>query len=541
MMKFEQRYRKNRPRLEKKQIKEGEITMAEEVIKIDLNSQYREKDNAWQKCVGSGHAFLAHRTDWCRYVKFLHDELGIQYVRFHGIFDDDMLTVQSLADFIPLPGADKIKEYSFRQIGNVYDNVLSTGMKPFVELSFMPSKLASGKRFGLHYRNNITPPRDYNEWADYISSFIRFLINRYGKDEVETWYFEVWNEPDLSVFFTKKQKDYFKLYKYTVKAIKSVDEKIQVGGPSTSAGKWLKDFIDFTESENLPCDFISTHQYPGDGFGNTFHISDVFTRYLKIIKQAAAKGKDVSETITNLFFRPEDTGLAPRGIMTQAVKRSRNIVGNRPLFYTEWNCLSVFGAPAQDEKYSAAFAMKTLMDMNHETDCFSFWCCNDLFEEIMFVNKPFHGGFGLLTNLGIPKPVFWALKLIADSYSKRLDLSGNTDEEVEYAVFNDGDKYQVFIYAQTMDYRERKNYSLDIELNRVFQSGQIIRIDDNHCNPKEIWKSMGSPMDPTKQQEETIKELSKPVKEELSLSQKENGTGIHLNLSSNDVIVLYLE
>ena len=515
--------------------------MIRQEIRIDLDAPLMDKDESWKKCVGSGHAFLAHRTDWCEYVRYLHEELGIQYVRFHGILDDDMLSEQSLADFIPLPGTKKIRERSFRQIGKVYDNVLSTGMKPFVELSFMPSVLASGKKTGLHYRNNITPPKDYAEWSAYISDFIQYLIGRYGKEEVESWYFEVWNEPDLKVFFTGDQKKYFKLYRYTVRAIKNIDEKIRVGGPSTSEGKWLKEFIEFVEAEDLPCDFISTHQYPGDGFGNPFHISDVFTKYPKIIRQAAVSGKDVSQTVTEIFFDPEEAKLAPKGIMKQAVQCSKKAVGDRPLFYTEWNCMSVFGSPAQDEKYSAAFATKTILDMDHETECFSFWCCNDLFEEIMFINKPFHGGFGLLTNLGIPKPVFWAFKLLSESYPKRLKLSVDKSGDIEYAIFCKDDKYQIFIYAQTMDYLENKNYSLDLTIDHRFKTGQIVRIDERHCNPKSVWTEMGSPMDPTKQQVEVIKEKSRPAKETLPLKESKNGTGIHLEFSSNDVIVLYLE
>lgn len=165
----------------------------------------------------------------------------------------------------------------------------AAGMKPFVELSFMPSALASGKRTGLHYHNNITTPKDYEAWAAYIKEFAAYLINRYGEEEVESWRVEIWNEPDLGTFFSGTQQEYFKLYSYTVRALKAVDRKLRVGGPSTSAGRWLKEFLEYAERENLPCDFVSTHQYPGDGFGNSFRLSDVFTKYPKIISKAATK------------------------------------------------------------------------------------------------------------------------------------------------------------------------------------------------------------------------------------------------------------
>ncbi len=511
-------------------------------FEINFDAPYTDKDTSWQKCVGSGHASLAHRTDWCEYAKRVHDELGIEYVRFHGILDDDMLTEQRLSDFMPLPNAGKVRERSFRQVGKVYDNVLAAGMKPFVELSFTPFALASGKRTGLHYRNNITPPKDYEAWAAYIQEFAAYLLNRYGEEEVESWYFEIWNEPDLGTFFSGTQQEYFKLYSYTVRALKAVDGKLRVGGPSTSAGRWLREFLEYTERENLPCDFISTHQYPGDGFGNSFRFSDVFTKYPKIISKAAAKKEDVSQTITKIFFDPDQVKLAPKGILTEAVERSRKIVGeNMPLFYTEWNCMAIFGSPAHDEKYSAAFALKTVLDLNGRADCFSFWCCSDLFEEILFLNKPFHGGFGLINNLGIPKPVFWALKLLADCCPRRLQLPDRSNEAVEIAAFTDGSRLQVFVYAQEMDYLADRRFTAELTVNHAFQKANMLRIDNAHCNPKRIWEEMGSPMDPTPAQVRRITEQSKPVWEPVEVTQENGAFAVTLQLSSNDVILIALE
>lgn len=507
-------------------------------ISINKDEPRGLTDRAWQNCVGSGHAYLAHRTDWTQYLKYVHDELGIKYVRFHGILDDDMLTVQSIADFIPLPGASKIKEYSFSQVGKVYDNVLSTGMKPFVEISFMPSALASGRKTGLHYKNNITPPKDYDIWYDYIKQFVQFLINRYGKEEVESWYFEVWNEPDLKVFFTGSQEDYFKLYSYTARAIKSVDENLRVGGPSTSASKWIPDFLAFIDKENLPCDFISTHQYPGDGFGNDFSMSAVFTKFPRVIKEGVKKQQSVAGVNQNLFFDPANVRLTPKGVMAKVVTKAKKEAGEVPLFYTEWNCMSVFESPAQDEKYSAAYAVKTIMDLNHETDCFSFWCCNDLFEETMFINTPFHGGFGLLTNLGIPKPVFWAFKLLSGLPDYRIGIPSQTNEPVEYAAFTDGNKLQILLYAQEVDYEIHKNYPVQLSINGEYSSAKIICIDDSHCNPKRIWQEMGSPMDPTPQQVQIIKDSSAIVEEELAVSNIDGECHMNIDISSNDVCLI---
>ncbi len=196
----------------------------------------------WQFCVGSGHALLALRTDYARQLKFIHDTLGIERVRFHGIFDDDMRTYTDLSMQMPLPGAQVFEEYNFNACGVAYDNVLNAGMKPFVELSFMPKKLMvhdeRPKEGRFFYKPCIVPPEDHAAWKRYIQAFLRFLIHRYGIEEVRTWYFEVWNEPDLPVAFWNGTRDeYFKLYETTARAIKEVDSQISVGGPATSNSK----------------------------------------------------------------------------------------------------------------------------------------------------------------------------------------------------------------------------------------------------------------------------------------------------------------
>ncbi len=82
-----------------------------------------------------------------------------------------------------------------------------------------------------------------------------------------TWFFEVWNEPNLSAFWTGSQQDYFALYRETATALKKVSDRLRVGGPATADDQWIAPFIDFCESGHVPLDFVSTHHYPTDAFG----------------------------------------------------------------------------------------------------------------------------------------------------------------------------------------------------------------------------------------------------------------------------------
>ena len=242
-------------------------------FRIRKNTPVHPHDKHWQFCVGSGHAVLALRTDYTRQLKFIHDTLGIERVRFHGIFCDDMRTFNDLSMMYPIPGSEAFEEYNFNACGVAYDNVLDAGMKPFVELSFMPGKLARKKEGekpegSFFYKPLIVPPEDLEAWKKYITAFLDFLIHRYGSEEIRTWFFEVWNEPDLPVAFWNGTRDeYFQLYEATAQAIKAKDPQIRVGGPATSNSKWVRSFLKYCRERNVPVDFVSTHQYAGDPLG----------------------------------------------------------------------------------------------------------------------------------------------------------------------------------------------------------------------------------------------------------------------------------
>jgi len=166
-------------------------------------------------------------------------------------------------------------EYNYMYVDALFDYLHQIGIKPFVELGFMPNYLASGPQTIFWWKGNVTPPNNYDKWAALIQNITQHFTDRYGVDEVKTWYFEVWNEPNLSPgFWTGTQEDYFKLYKYTAQAVKKVNSAYRVGGPATAGAAWEAELIEFCQQNNLPIDFVSTHAYGVnvgflDEWGNT--------------------------------------------------------------------------------------------------------------------------------------------------------------------------------------------------------------------------------------------------------------------------------
>ncbi len=511
-------------------------------VEIDRSLPTIPTDYSWQFGLGNDHAYQLHRTDVCEHIKLAHEELGIKYIRCHGVLDDDMLTYQRMGDcrmFGSVPFKNRIEEINFRQVGHVYDNLLACGVKPFVELSFMPSALAKGKKLGLRYNPNITMPKSLTAWSAYIQKLIRFLLDRYGIDEVGSWYFEVWNEPDLSCFFAGSQKDYFRLYEATARAIKAVSPKLRVGGPSTSACLWLEEFLAFCKERDVPCDFVSTHHYPGDAFGNFISLRNV-KQMFGAAMDAVKSHRTLSEAMTNMFFLPEDFIRWDKGTLAKMDDEAKKKVGDKPLFITEWNSMAVFGSPVHDEKYSAAFAVKSCMDLNHTLAGYMFWCCSDVFEEQFMLPRPFVGSFGIVSNDGIPKPNFWGFKMLSQLYPQRLTLPMRTNEPVEFAAFVDGDKTQVLIFAQDQDYHKNQIHDITLEVNCEANNVTIQRIDDTHCNPKAEWIKLGSPDNLKPDQVAQIKETTRLKPEQQPFIVEDGITKLSVQLRTNDVLLLTL-
>jgi xylan 1,4-beta-xylosidase len=507
-------------------------------IAIDKNTQTVPTDYSWKFGVGNDHASMLLRADMCSHLKLIHDELGIQYLRCHGIFDDDMNVFPRLgnnSNFRGLPGNKDCGTVNFHLISMALNNLLATGMKPFVELSFMPTVLASGKKLGFphaRYSNNITMPKDMGEWQKFIRQFITFLMDYYGKEEVESWYFEVWNEPDLGCFFAGQQEDYFKLYKETAKAVKSVDDKLRVGGPSTSACRWIGDFTTFCKKSGAPVDFISTHHYPGDGFGNSFGMKDALGM-MKTTKRAAKDDTSLGMLYEELFYKPEIYKGWHRGVLREFDEQAFKEAGNLPIFITEWNSMAVFGAPVHDEKYSAAFIARTVTDLKNQMSGYMFWCASDIFEEMALINEPFHGSYGVVNINGIPKPNFWMFKLLSKLYPNRLDMDTRTKDGVEYAAFTNGHDVQVLVYDQSCDPLKKERTSVELSINGDHSEVVCYRIDDTHCNPKAVWQELGSKKYLTPKEAAEIRDKTALKPEQIKL---EDGV-VRFEIKTNDVVL----
>ena len=236
-----------------KQVYSQEIQPIQRVISVDLSKEKGITSKMWRKCVGAGRANEGLRADWQEQLREVKKDCGFEYIRMHGLLHDDMGVYFEDEKGNPI--------YNWQYIDQLYDFLLSIDVKPFVELSFMPKALASGDKTCFWWQGNVTPPKSYDKWAGLITALTQHFTERYGKEEVKTWYFEVWNEPNLSHFYTSTMEEYFKLYDYTAKAVKRVSTDYRVGGPASAGSGWTKELIEYCYKNNSPIDFISAHSY----------------------------------------------------------------------------------------------------------------------------------------------------------------------------------------------------------------------------------------------------------------------------------------
>ena len=345
-------------------------------IVIDAKAPTVARDHFADLSVGSDYPGTLIRDDSLAQLKIAKDELGFRYIRFHGIFHDVLGTFK-VVDGKPV--------YNWTKIDYLYDKLLGMGIKPFVELGFTPEAMKTSDNSIFYWKGNTSHPKP-ELWAGLVDAFVRHVQQRYGKEEVRTWFFEVWNEPNLAGFWEKgDQKAYFELFDLTSKTLKAIDPALRVGGPSTAGAAWVPEFLAHTQKSGAAVDFIATHTYGVDG---------------GFLDENGQGDQKLSPS--------------PDGIVGDVRKVRKEIeasyLPNLPLYFTEWSTSYNPRDLVHDSYISAAYILSKLKATEGIAQGMSYWTYTDLFEEPGPPTAPFEGGFGLMNPQGIRKPAWFAYK-----------------------------------------------------------------------------------------------------------------------------------
>ena len=465
---------------------------SDEEIIVDPHGAHHSFPHFWEQMFGSGRAILTLRDSYRQDLRLVKSTTDFKYVRFHAIFHDEVGIYDEDKQGKPL--------YNFSYVDQIYDGLLANGVRPFVELSFMPRKLASRSTVqSFSYHPFVAPPRDYARWDALIANFAAHLIARYGIDEVAQWYFEVWNEPNLDFWAgVPAQATYWTLYDHTAKALKQADSRLRVGGPSTAQAAWVSAFIRHTSDQKVPLDFVSTHVYANDTSKDIFGTRESIPRS-EMVCRAAKKVHD-------------EVAASPRSGI--------------PIIWSEYNA-SYLNEPAiTDSVFMGPWLADTVRRCDGLTDMMSYWTFSDVFEEQGVVRRPFYGGYGIIAAGGIPKPAFNAFKLLHELGEERFTsdsdhalITRRTDGSFVIALWNyvapaekgapiaspPGAGPSITGPAVAGASVTEPAITITLRLPPGTRMVRLRRLDATHGDARSEYARLGSPQYPTPQQLEALK------------------------------------
>lgn len=481
-------------------------------MKIDLEHPFPPLKHRWRRCFGQGRAAEVLREDFVEQLTKAKEALGFEYLRFHGLFHDELSVVTRRKDGSLC--------FQWRMIDRIMDTLLRLGLRPFVELNPMPVALASGDQTIFQFKMNVTVPRDFDEWGQLVESFARHCVQRYGLHEVRHWYFEVWNEPNLAGFWSGTRDEYWELYRQSALAVKRVERGLRIGGPATAQAMWIPELIEYCESNDVPLDFVSTHSYQQD----------------------------------ELTFYPNREGSphAPADYLLDQFRRIRKEVAasSRPdleIHWTEWNSISASAEgkiswtsnPSTDALYCGSFVLHHCTRADELCDSLSWWSISDIFAEDGISPLPFSHTYGLFTSNGLPKPSFHAFKWLGRMTGERLAAKPAPDNPACGSVFiRESGTIRALLWYHPPVENAEGGWSDTIELELP---GETLltraHLRAARGSAFESWQAMGCPPNLTRSQEEALDQAAQPHQ---SLEKTSAGTcRIDFTLKPHEV--LYLE
>ena len=493
------------------------------VIEVNVKASKGKLDRTFNAVVGAGRANEGLRADWQQQLAEIKRDAGFRYIRMHGLLTDDMGVYR-----VDARGKE---QYNFQYIDALYDYLLSIHVKPFVELGFMPSALASGDKTIFWWRGNVTPPRSYEQWGKLIKALTEHFTARYGAAEVASWYFEVWNEPNLDGFWSGSQADYFKLYRYAASAIKSVDARYKVGGPATAGAAWVPETIAFCTQNQVPLDFISTHTY---GVNQGF-LDEFGTTGTVLSKDEQAINADVQKS--------------RREIQQSALPKLE-------LHYTEWSSSYTPADPTHDSYHQAAYILQKLKQVGSTAQSMSYWVFSDIFEEAGPRFEAFHGGFGLMNTQGIKKPAYFAYQFLNELSATELQ---NNDAQSMATTDDKGNvRLLLWDYTRTLpdginnqqyfikDLPAKSKGEVVVQVKGLRQGSYILSISQVGYKRNDAYTSyigMGSPAQLSKEQVTALKSRAtgKPQEKRPVRVNADGRLRLTLPMRENDVYLLKLQ
>jgi xylan 1,4-beta-xylosidase len=456
----------------------------------------------WSSCISIGQACEGLRTDWVKQLTQAYKECGFRYIHLNGLLSDNMFVYYE---------EEGISYYNWQYIDSLFDTILETGIRPFVEFGFMPNDLAIGDQYKFWWKGNITPPNDYMQWSNLISALMKHWAQRYGMHEIQKWYYEVRSEANCPDYWEGTKEEYFELYKVTAEAVKMVSKQLQIGGPSIQIGviegqlvkdnlRWLEDFLEYCSTNQLPLDFISIHSYKS------------------LVDEVTA----LNELIMNSPFH------------------------DAKLIVTEFCSSDCHRDYSHDGQPMAAYLVYQNIATLGMVQALSYRGLSDLSEDFKGPPKCFHGGMGLINMQGIKKPSYHAyrmLHMLGHSMIKQEEgcLVTKTNEGEVRALFYNYptelmDALPRSLYPSQEVAKEIEllgiKHKLEVTLHNLKPETTLVLelLDSKHKDVIKRWRSIGSPTVLAPYEVKELKEISETTTKMYFTADEEGTVKIQFTL-----------
>lgn len=388
--------------------------------RVSMEEKTTHLKHTWKKILNVSNAYDVLNMSIQRSLAMAQEEIGFEYLHFHGILDDTMRVYYEKSDGTPV--------FNFHYIDQIIDFMLSVGLKPYLELGWMPKRLASipdeKSLNGICH----SKPKNINIWLNMVRAFVVHLIDKYAAEQVRTWMFQIWDAAFLPPWWRNSQEDFFDFYRQTYALLKKIIPEAPVGSPSVNpygirCTDWMENFMAYCKEQDCEPDFISLAMYPHESYNMD-------------------AGQELAESVYEIYMK-----VSPReNYMGQELEKIKQKLqwrraGRPPVYITQWNMNNAPAFMLRDTLFGAAYLVKNLCENYDEAESFAYWFFSDEVEEYNLADASFHGGMGFIANNGLKKAAYQAMRLLA-----RLD-----DELLakgEYFFITKGDKQiSVFLYS----------------------------------------------------------------------------------------------
>lgn len=450
----------------------------------DVSKTVRTLKHTWRNLLGVTSAEALLYEDVRNVVRTAQKEVGFRYIKFNGIFSDDMHVYS-----VTPTGEER---YSFSYVDKVFDFLQSVQLRPLVQLSFMPELLAKYPEKRM-FNYLVSEPASNDKWARMVEALIRHLIARYGADEVRTWKFSVWDQPDNLFKFTKDE-DFYAFYRSTYHAVKQCDQALQVGSPATfyimrpGLRNWYLDFWNWCQKNRCAPDYLNFHYYD------------------TTLLESGSTGREAFGFRDTMMLRETSDGF--KNFVDQVCAEQKAIMERPPIFLTEWNNTPSQQDLLNDTCFKSCYIVKGILENYDRLESFGYWSLTDWMGESHEPKEMFFGGLGMFTTQGIPKASFYAFTLLrqlgdqfvgcGEGWFATKSASGYQLLLYNYRHFSYlyaiGERFDMTFHDRYTPFAPEQSLDIHITLQNVEHTGY--RVHETILNRKsgsafDLWNGMG--------------------------------------------------